>query len=121
MRISNYKLNRSRTALTVFLAIFISFITSCTKDNDNGQAIVPGQTSIRLVHSSAISNTSSIDLYIDDVKATSQPVAFQNASTYFPTTSGSKKISVKTADGMTIKDTLLTIRDGHQYSVYVTE
>lgn len=115
------KLNTLKTGITVFISIVAFFITSCTKEDDNDQAMVPGQTSIRLVHSSAISNTTALDLYVNDVKVTVQPIPFRDVSDYFPATSGSKKIGVKTADGTAIMDTLLNIRDGHQYSVYVIE
>jgi len=121
MRILKVKIKKTITVFTIFLSVFTFLITSCKQDINDDPAIVPGQTSVRVVHSSAILNTSLLDLYVNDVKVTSQPIAYRGASTYFPIASGSKKVTVKIADGTTIKDTVLSIRDGHQYSVFVVE
>jgi hypothetical protein len=109
--------------LTIFLAIagcFSLLFSSCKQDEQEAP-LVPGKTSIRLVHSSAISGTALLDLYVDEVKLTPQPLGFAQVSAYFPTSSGSKNIVVKTEAGTVIRDTVLTVKEGQQYSVFVKE
>ncbi|MGV3504620.1 MAG: DUF4397 domain-containing protein [Adhaeribacter sp.] len=112
------------TRLTFLLALILSgagLLASCDGKDEQAAPQVPGQTSIRLVHSSAISRASPLDLYVEDVKLTPQPISFSGVSAYFPISGGSKKILVKTTAGATIRDTTISIREGSQYSVFVKE
>lgn len=120
MRISKVKIKRS-IAIFAFLSIASLLITSCKEDKNSDPEIVPGQTGIRLVHSSFISNSSLLDLYVDDAKVNTQAVAYFENSAYSSLGSGNKRITVKTSTGTTIKDTTLTVKEGHQYSIFVKE
>jgi len=103
-------------------SMIIVLASSCKKDKTSAQANVTAATGLRLVHSSYISNTTPVDLYVDDVKLTSSgAVAFSNASSYYPLTSGSKKISAKTNTGTVLADTTINIMDGTQYSFFIKD
>jgi hypothetical protein len=101
----------------------VLLITSCKKDDDTpAEDFIKAQTSLRLIHSSYISSASAVDLYVDDVKLnTSAAVQFSNPTSYFPLSSGSRKISVKSAGGFVVADTIINIRDGQQYSLFIKD
>jgi hypothetical protein len=120
MRISKVKIKRS-IAIFAFLSIASILITSCKEDKNSEPEIVPAQTGIRLVHSSFMSSNSLLDLYVDNAKVNSASVAFPGNSNYSSLGSGNKRITVKTSTGTTIKDTTLSVKDGHQYSIFVKE
>lgn len=120
MRILKVKIIRP-IAIVALLSFAAILITSCKEDKNNDPEIVPGQTGIRLVHSSFVSGSSSLDLYVDGAKVTTSSVDFFENSAYSSLSSGNKKITVKTSTGTTIKDTTLTVKDGHQYSIFVKE
>lgn len=122
MRIFNNKINKSLvTVFTVLLSISVLMISCDKEEKDGAEPMVPGVTSIRLVHSSEMSSVSLLDLYVDGVKVTAQGIAYQLASAYIPAGSGNgKKIEVKKGTAV-VADTTLNIRDGHQYSVFVKE
>ncbi|HEY0668657.1 MAG TPA: DUF4397 domain-containing protein, partial [Sphingobacteriaceae bacterium] len=120
MIISKVKIKNS-IAILAFLSIASIIVTSCKEDKNSEPDIVPAQTGIRLVHSSFISSTSLLDLYVDNVKVNAASVAFLENSAYSSLGSGSKKITVKTTTGTTIKDTTFNVKEGHQYSIFVKE
>ncbi|HEY0768733.1 MAG TPA: hypothetical protein VGD31_00180, partial [Sphingobacteriaceae bacterium] len=95
MIISKVKIKNS-IAILAFLSIASIIVTSCKEDKNSEPDIVPAQTGIRLVHSSFISSTSLLDLYVDNVKVNAASVAFLENSAYSSLGSGSKKITVKT-------------------------
>lgn len=121
--INESALRRLSTASLFIIAIAI-LITSCKKDKEEpGEDTIKAATSLRLVHSSYQSSLSStVDLYVDDVKLnTDGPIAFPAASGYFPAVSGSRKIVVKDASGTSIADTVINIVEGNQYSLFVKD
>jgi len=114
------KIKQSFIILATIIGITVSLI-SCDKDKDAASAVIAVPTGVRLVHSSAISGASLLDLYVDDVKLNNQSLSYNGFSAYFDATSGSKKITVKTATGLTLKDTVVNIKEGHRYSFFVKE
>ncbi|WP_316812702.1 DUF4397 domain-containing protein [Pedobacter heparinus] len=111
-----------KSTLLLMLAIASSVI-SCKKDKDNPtEEHIKAATSIRLVHSSYLTSAATADLFVDDVKLNAGgPVTFAGASAYFPATAGSRKIVVKDAAGLSLADTVLTISDGQQYSLFLKD
>ncbi|ACU02570.1 DUF4397 domain-containing protein [Pedobacter heparinus] len=110
-----------KSTLLLMLAIASSVI-SCKKEKDAGEEQIKAATSIRLVHSSFLTSTSTADLFVDDVKLNSGgAITFSGASAYFPATAGSRKIVVKNAAGVSLADTVLTISDGRQYSLFLKD
>lgn len=111
-----------KSTILLMLAIASSVI-SCKKDKESpGEALIKAETSIRLVHSSFLTSTATADVFVDDVKLNAGgSVSFSGASAYFPTTSGSRKIVVKDAAGVSLADTVLTILDGRQYSLFLKD
>lgn len=106
--------------MAAITGISVSLI-SCDKDKDAASAVIAVPTGVRLIHSSAISDASLLDLFVDDVKLNNQSIAYSGSSAYFDATSGTKKITVKTAAGLVLKDTIINIKDGHRYSFYIKE
>lgn len=117
MKILNLRITIS--VVLIFISTLIS-LTSC-KDETVEPEIVPGKTSIRLAHSSEISNASQLELFFDGVKVTAQPVAFPEVSEYLPVTDGQKTIMIKTVSGAVLKDTTIAVKEGHQYTVFAKE
>lgn len=122
MRIFNIKIRKPQISVCAAFLFISVLITSCEKeDNGKTEAMVPGVTSIRLVHSSEISSMSLLDLYVDGTKINIQGITYPLASAYFSTGAGTtKKIEVKKGTAV-VADTTLNIREGHQYSVFVKE
>lgn len=114
---------------TLFALVAVLSITSCKKDDEAPANVVEAPTSIRFVNSTFLrspfspGNTpdmSPIDLYVDNVKITTSSIAFSNVSAYFPATSGSKKIEVKSGSTL-IADTVLNIIDGRRYTLFIKD
>lgn len=110
-------------SLLLILTAMASIVTSCKKDDEAPvEDLIKASTSLRLVHSSYRSSASAVDLFVDDAKLNaSTPLQFSNSSNYFPMSSGSRKITVKSVSGTTLADTVINIGDGKQYSLFIKD
>jgi hypothetical protein len=96
------------------LASMVMFMNSCKKDDDNGP-VEP--SNYMVVH--AATGAPSVELYLDDVKASASAVAFGTNSAY--ATVAPKQYSVKLAGVNTINplaETSLNMNAGRSYSIY---
>ncbi|GAB3912717.1 DUF4397 domain-containing protein [Mucilaginibacter boryungensis] len=115
-------INTAGKYIFMLMSMIIVLAPACKKDKTTNQGNVTAATSLRLVHSSYNNNATPADLYVDDVKLTTGgAVAFSNASSYYPLTNGSRKISAKTNTGAVLADTTLNIADGIQYSFFIKD
>ena len=96
-------------------------LNACSKVEPTPEVVISVSTGLRLVHSSAISEGTKFDLYVDDVKVTGSALAYQQNSPYLPITEGNRKIAVKTEAGALVKDTLLNVSASRRYSIFVKE
>lgn len=122
-RIESVQRALSIKSTLLILLVATSAVTSCKKANENPEdEFIKAATSVRLVHSAYLNNTSAVDLYVDNVKInTGGPLAFSGASAYFPATPGSKKIEIKDVAGTLMTDTVLNILEGRQYSLFIKD
>jgi hypothetical protein len=96
------------------LASMVLFMNSCKKDDDDGP-VQPAN--YMLVH--AATGAPSVELYLDDVKASSSAVAFGSNSSY--ATIAPKQYNVKIAAVNTINpvaETSINMNQSRSYSIY---
>jgi uncharacterized protein DUF4397 len=105
----------SKKILTsIALATMALFMTSCDKDDDDGP-VVPANYMV--VHASP--GSPAVELYLDDVKATTSATSFGSASSY--ASIAPKQYNVKLAAVNTINpiaETTVNLNNGGNYSIF---
>jgi hypothetical protein len=99
---------------SIAIAAMALFMTACDKDDDDGP-VQPAN--FMVVHSTV--GAPSVELYLDDVKASTSPVAYGSASGY--TSIAPKQYNVKIAAVNTINplaETTVNLNNGKNYSIF---
>lgn len=122
-RRSSVMISASKLTMFCFALFATASFFSCKKDrHQDTPSRVTVATGVRLVHSSFKNSATPVDLFIDDTKVTTNgTVAYLDASTVYPVSAGSHKISAKTSTGTVVADTTINIADATQYSFFIKD
>jgi len=100
---------------TIALSATLLFLNSCKKDDDDGPE---EPANYMVVHSSP--GSAAVELYLDDVKASTSPIAYGTNSAY--ATIAPKQYNVKIAAVNTINplaETSVNLNEGRYHSIFV--
>jgi hypothetical protein len=105
-------------ALILAIAGFSTVLTSCIKNNDNGNQIVRDVSALSIVNASP--NARNINIFIDDQRLNSTGIPYLQGFPYITAYAGARKIVVTDAAASTEKaKKTITLKPNTYYSLYI--